>query len=114
MGRELLEGLLAARSGGEDSTAIARALDCTGAMSLHQGDYLAARGYFEQSLALFQQMSAPLGQVMALEGFASYWCAVKNHVRGKAVRRFCCPAGWAGCAATAFRGSAAEAVAGGV
>ncbi len=70
-GRELLEGLFAARKGGEDASAEAGALCCAGAMSMYQGAYHSARGQYEQALAIYQEIGERNCEAACMNGLGS-------------------------------------------
>jgi len=70
-GRGWLEAALAAGGGGELPGLRALALNAVAVLAQHQGDYAAARGLYEHSLALRRRIGDQLGSSAALVGLAN-------------------------------------------
>ncbi len=70
-GRAWLEAALTAGGGGESPGLRAVALNWTAVLAQHQGDYNAARGLYEHSLALRRRLDDRLGTSAALVGLGN-------------------------------------------
>ena len=70
-GRSWLEAALSAGGGGESPALRAVALNWTAVLAQHQGDYNAARGLYEHSLALRRRLDDRLGTTAALVGLGN-------------------------------------------
>jgi len=70
-GRGWLEAALTAGGGGNFPGLRALALNATAVLAQHQGDYAAARGLYEHSLALRRRLDDRLGASAALVGLAN-------------------------------------------
>ncbi|HTJ76880.1 MAG TPA: tetratricopeptide repeat protein [Acidimicrobiales bacterium] len=70
-GRSWLEAALVAGGGSESPALRATALNWAAVLAQHQGDYAAARGLYEHSLALRRRLDEPLGVAAALVGLGN-------------------------------------------
>jgi len=65
-GREHLQAILSQEAAGPQTPARARALNAVGHMAFDQGDYTAARAFYEESLAIFRKLGDKQGIALSL------------------------------------------------